>query len=243
MRIPIIRGTIDRRILVNFRVDPDVLRPILPPPFRVQLVGGFGVAGICLIRLKSIRPKMLPAFVGIGSENAAHRIAVEWDEAGETKCGVYIPRRDTSSLLNTLAGGRLFPGVHRRAKFDVRETAKEFHVDMRSLDGSAHVLVEGTVTDHLPADSVFASVDEASKFFAAGSLGYSPQRSAMALDGLELRAFRWQVEPLDVTRVESSFFEDREKFPAGSVTFDNALLMRGIEHEWHGRETLCCVAP
>jgi len=35
--------------------------------------------------------------------------------------------------------------------------------------------------------------------------------------------------------VESSFFEDRALFPPGSVEFDCALLMRGIEHEWHGR--------
>jgi hypothetical protein len=27
-------------------------------------------------------------------------------------------------------------------------------------------------------------------------------------------------------------------FPAGSVELDCALLMRGIDHEWHGREPL-----
>jgi hypothetical protein len=27
-------------------------------------------------------------------------------------------------------------------------------------------------------------------------------------------------------------------FPPGSVEFDGALLMRGIEHEWHGRGKL-----
>ena len=76
MRIPTIRGVIDRRVLVNFRVDPDVLARVCPAPFRPQIVNGFGVAGICLIRLKSIRPKLFPACLGISSENAAHRIAV-----------------------------------------------------------------------------------------------------------------------------------------------------------------------
>ena len=109
MPFPIIRGVIDRRILVNYRVDPDVLARILPAPFRPKLVNGMGMAGVCLIRLKHIRPRFLPAFLGISSENAAHRIAVEWDQDGEKKEGVFIPRRDTSSWLNTLAGGRLFP--------------------------------------------------------------------------------------------------------------------------------------
>src|SRR3954454_20999339 len=107
MQIPVIRGLIDRRILVNFRVDPDVLTKILPAPFRPKLVNGAGMAGVCLIRLKQIRPRFVPPFLGISSENAAHRIAVEWDDDGECRAGVFIPRRDTSSRLNTLAGGRL----------------------------------------------------------------------------------------------------------------------------------------
>jgi hypothetical protein len=40
MQIPVIRGLIDRRILVNFRVDPDVLTRLLPIPFRPKLVNG-----------------------------------------------------------------------------------------------------------------------------------------------------------------------------------------------------------
>jgi len=76
MKIPVIRGVIERRILVNFRVDPEALNRVLPAPFRPKLVDGVGMAGICLIRLKHIRPNFLPAFLGISSENAAHRIAV-----------------------------------------------------------------------------------------------------------------------------------------------------------------------
>lgn len=239
MRIPTICGVIDRRILVNFRVDPDVLSAILPTPFRPQIVNGFGVAGICLIRLRHVRPKFLPSLFGISSENAAHRIAVEWDADGKTGTGVFVPRRDTSSLLNGLAGGRIFPGVHNRANFDVRETEDSFHVFMRSLDHSAHVLVDGHTTEQLPTGSIFTSLDDVSQFFEAGSLGYSPHGSNDHFDGLELQSFNWHVEPLSITEVQSSFFNNRDKFPPGSVTFDNALLMRGIDHQWHSRESLC----
>ena len=104
MKIPNVRGLIDRRILVNFRVQPEILEKLLPFPFRPKLCHGMGMAGICLIRLKQMRPSFLPAFTGLNSENAAHRIAVEWDEEGETKEGVFIPRRDTSSRLNSFVG-------------------------------------------------------------------------------------------------------------------------------------------
>jgi hypothetical protein len=54
------------------------------------------------------------------------------------------------------------------------------------------------------------------------------------LDGMRLAVKEWQVQALDLERVESSFFDDQTKFPKGSVTFVHALLMRDIVHEWHG---------
>jgi hypothetical protein len=239
MQIPVIRGTIDRRILVNFRVDPDVLARLVPAPFRPKLVNGAGMAGVCLIRLKGIRPRFIPSFLGISSENAAHRIAVEWDRDGETKEGVFIPRRDTSSRLNTMLGGRLFPGVHHHAAFQVDEKEDHFRVELNSDDRHTHLLVEGHVAQELPQSSVFGSLQEASDFFKRGSLGYSVTARPNQFDGLELRSFNWHVHPLAVEKVESSFFEDRTLFQPGSVEFDCALLMRGIEHEWHGRGMMC----
>ena len=238
MRIPIIRGTIDRRILVNYRVDPDTLAKVLPPPFCPKLIHGVGMAGICLIRLKHIRPRFLPGFLGISSENAAHRIAVEWDQAGEVHQGVYIPRRDTSSRLNALVGGRLFPGIHHHAHFQVEEQDGHYSVILDSDDGKTHVAVQGSIAPELPTNTVFRSLQKASDFFEAGSLGYSDTGQPEEYDGLELRSFHWKVRPLEIERVESSFFEDRNLFPTGSVEFDCALLMQEIEHEWLSRESL-----
>jgi hypothetical protein len=239
MQIPIIRGLIDRRILVNFRVDSAVLSRILPAPFRPKLVNGVGMAGVCLIRLKHIRPRFLPSILGISSENAAHRIAVEWDHNGEIKEGVFIPRRDTSSRLNTLAGGRLFPGVHHHAFFQVQEHNAHYRIELNSDDRHTHLLVDGHIAPELPRTSVFPSLKEASDFFERGSLGYSATAQAGQFDGLELRSFDWRVQSLAVEKVESSFFDDRGLFPAGSVQFDCALLMQGIDHEWHGRGKIC----
>ncbi len=239
MKIPVIRGLIDRRILVNYRVNPDVLTPLLPAPFRPKLINGSGMAGVCLIRLKHVRPKFLPAFVGLSSENAAHRIAVEWDIEGETKEGVFVPRRDTSSRINTILGGRIFPGAQSHAVFKVDEHDDNFTVDLTSDDKKTHLLVQGHVADNVPKDSVFGSLKEASSFFERGSLGYSVTAKPGQFDGMELLSFNWQVRPLDVEKVISSFFENQELFPSGSVEFDCALLMQGIDHEWHGKDCLC----
>ncbi|HEV3341661.1 MAG TPA: DUF2071 domain-containing protein [Pirellulales bacterium] len=239
MQVPIIRGIIDRRVLVNFRVEASALGRLLPAPFRPKLVGGMGMAGVCLIRLKHIRPRHVPSRLGISSENAAHRVAVVWESDGETREGVFIPRRDTSSWLNTLVGGRLFPGVHHHALFRVQEGDGRYRIEVNSDDARTHLLVEGHLASEFPAGSVFGSLEEASGFFERGSLGYSATARPGQFDGLELRSLDWHVQPLAVDMLESSFFEDRGVFPTGSAQLDCALLMHGIEHEWRGRKRLC----
>src|SRR5262249_42852035 len=43
MRIPVMHGVIDRRILVNYHADPGVLAPLLPAPFPPKRVRGAGL--------------------------------------------------------------------------------------------------------------------------------------------------------------------------------------------------------
>ena len=238
LQFPAVAGIIERRILVNYRCRPDALQNILPAPFRPKLVNGSGMAGICLIRLGAIRPAFLPAFGGFTSENAAHRIAVEWDEHRATREGVFIPRRDTNALFNRLAGGRIFPGVHHAATFRVLETDNRFKLEMRSNDHETFVRVHGHVTDSLPANSIFQSLAEASEFFRRGSLGWSARPEENTFDGLELSSQKWLMEPLAIDRIASSFFENPQLFPTGSATFDSAFLMRDIPHQWHARGKL-----
>jgi hypothetical protein len=242
MRVPTLRGVIDRRMLINFRVDPAVLAALLPAPFRPKLVGGFGMVGICLIRLRGVRPGFVPSWLGFTSENAAHRAAVVWPTADGEREGVYVRRRDTNSRLTALVGGRLFPGVAHHARFTVHETAEHFEVALRSDDGATDLAVVADVAPTLPSSSIFTSLAEASAFFQGGALGYSATPDPTTFHGMELHCRRWHVEPLTVREVRSSYFDDETIFPKGSIAFDNALLMRGIEHEWRGRADLCCPA-
>lgn len=239
MKLPKIEGVIRRRILVNFRIDPEVMQRQLPARFRPKLHAGFAIGGICLIRLEQIRPAGLPGLMGLSSENAAHRIAVLWDdETGKTQEGVFIPRRDTDSFLNQMAGGRVFPGEHHAAKFQVAGSGEEIDFEMKSKDGEVSVRIKAKVVVELPKGSGFGLLAEASKFFEPGSLGYSATGDSTRLDGLTLKTKTWRMEALEVQQVHSSYFGDEKKFPKGSVTFDCALLMRDIEHEWHSAPDL-----
>jgi hypothetical protein len=240
MNLPAIQGVIRRRILLNYRVTPEVVAGLLPGEFRAKLVHGHAIAGICLIRLEAVRPKGLPALVGVSSENSAHRVAVEWTDAnGIPKEGVFVPRRDTDSLLNSLAGGRIFPGVHHHSKFEIEDKDGRISIQVNATDrDNALVQIEAKETDGFPETSIFGSLEESSRFFEAGCIGYSSRPDSCVLDGLLLKVSEWQVSPLAVERVRSAFFDDEEIFPAGQIEFDHALLMRDIPHEWHSEPAM-----
>ncbi len=227
-----ILGKIERRVLINYRVDPDVLAEIVPAPFRPEIVHGVGVAGICMIRLGQLRPRGTPAVVGFRTENAAHRIAVEWDGPSGICRGVYIPRRDTSSRMTTLVGGRLFPGEHHHAHFDVLESDGNYHVAYTSDDKQVAASVTASIVSDLPDGSVFSTLGEVSDFFEYAPVGFSDTRRAGCYQGLELRTNQWRVEPLKVDEVTSSYFLDESRFPSGTAEFDSALLMRDIPVTW-----------
>ncbi|WP_329134910.1 DUF2071 domain-containing protein [Streptomyces sp. NBC_01476] len=238
MRQPHLSSVVERRLLVNYRVAPEAAARLLPEPLRPQLVRGYAVAGICLLRLGRVRPAWAPGALGLRSENAAHRIAVAWDGPDGVETGVYIPRRDTASRINAWAGGRVFPGEHGRADFEVRETPGRMRVALATRDGHTHVDVTVEPADELRGSALFTGLAEASRFFQRGTKGFSATRSGHHLDGMELRTDAWHVDAGRVHAAASSFFDDPNRFPPGTATLDCALIMRNVPANWHPLPTM-----
>jgi hypothetical protein len=238
MFLDTIHGIIERRVLLNYRIAPDILEQALPAPFRPKTYAGWGIGGICMIRFKNLRPKGMPPWVGVNSENAAHRIAVAWDQDGQEMEGVYIPRRDTNSLFNKTLGGRVFPGIFNRSQFQVEETAKSVAVRIIRIDGGVEAAFVGETAEQIPSTSVFPNLAEATGFFSLGATGYSATHQSDHYHGMELRTLDWTIAPLQIHEAASCFFSDRNRFPEGSVELDCALLMKNVAHEWHSRPDL-----
>lgn len=230
-----VTGIIDHRILLNFRIDPEIMKRNLPGEFTPKVVNGYAIGGICQVSLSEMRAKGMPSIIGTGSHNAAHRIAVDSSE-GE---GVYVTRRDTNSWLNTMSGGRLFPGVYQKAKFDVSISGVSYSVRIENKDNELIMYISAEVVSELPTGSVFESTDDVSEFFKTGNIGWSSREKGNQFDAIELKTVEWQMEPLKVHESYSAYFSDNSKFPSGSVEFDSAMIMRNLKHSWVSRDNLC----
>ena len=231
--LPTLEGIIARRVLLNFRADPRVVRPLVPEQLDVITQNGFGVVGVCLIRLEQLRPKGFPAFLGVSSEGMAHRVAVRYPTADGWRDGVFVWRRETDRRPIALVGGRVFPGAHRHAEFLVAEDEGRLAMAVFTERRKADVSFDA----RFPADwlrpSLFDSVEEASQFFERGDCGFSCSPRTGELEGMQLRTSGWNVVPLRIRQVSSAFFENPDRFPPGSIEFDCALLMRRVASEWH----------
>lgn len=234
MLLDMIHGMIARRVLLNFRIDPEVMARSLPPPFRPKLYKGHAVGGVCMIRFQHLRPRFVPRWMGTTSENAAHRVAVEWNEGSQLREGVFIPQRNTASRFNEALGGRVFPGVFSRSEFEVNESAQSVSIRILDHQGEAVRFRGDLATDH-SSGSIFPTLEEAANFFSLGATGYSLCRDGKNFEGMELLSLSWKIAPLEVREAYSRWFTDVQRFPAGSVEFDCALVMRDIPHEWHSR--------
>jgi hypothetical protein len=233
--LPTLEGVIARRTLLNYWIDPEVVRPLVPKELELATVDGLAVAGTCLIRLEHLRPKHVPSAIGISSENMAHRIAIRYrpKDEGELRDGVFVWRRQTDRGMVKLLGGRLFPGVHGRSKFEVEKKDNGLEYRVTSEDPGTNVELSVRSIDAWPGSRLFSEFDDVRTFFEKGDHGFSCTLKGDQLEGMQLRTTVWNMEPLIVERVASAFYDDTERFPKGSIGLDGAVLMRGIPHEWH----------
>lgn len=217
-----VRAHLRRRLLVSYRLDPEVAVSLLPSGFRPQIVRGSALAGVCVLGLESIRPTWIRRRIGLRSENAAHRIAVEWDGESGVETGVFIVERHSSAWHPVLFGGRFFPGVHRRARFTTDESGDRYAMTM---DAGDHSLTADVEVGGEWSSSFFDSVDAASAFYRAGRIGWSLGHDGQSVEPVALAAEGWSVEGARLRALTSSFFDG---LPAGSAEFDSVVVMRDL---------------
>ncbi len=226
VRTPVLQATLARRLLIAFRLAPEPSMYRVPAPFSLLLVNGFAVGCISLDRVTGLRPRGFPAATGLAVEHAAHRIAVEWNQGGRAATGFFVVARHSSSRLTAGVGDRLFPGHHERATFAVSDHRPELRVAFESRDGRSAVDASVVAAADLSSSTLFASTDDAWRFFRRGAVSYSLRRHGGLLDGLDARTTESQVQAAAIERVSSSVF------PPDTAIPDSAFLMRDVPVEW-----------
>ena len=229
----VLEGVVARRLLITYRVDPEVAARILPPPLEPLVYAGAAIAGISLIRIAELRPRGLTPIAGLTIENLSHRFAVTTrDDGGERRPGVLILRRDTESRLVATLGGPLFSGSHHRARFEVEEDERRLRLAVKSDDSSADVEVEVDWAAAFTPSRTFTTLEEAKCFYQECEHGFQGGARPGEIAAVRLKGLPWRAEAVRLKCARSRYFENEKLFPEGAVELDSAIAMRSLPHEW-----------
>jgi hypothetical protein len=226
---------VDRRILILYRVSAAALEQRLSAAVELRQMADCALAGIAFRRRRTMRSRLVPARFGT-SQCATHFVRLPTSSVPGHPAGVLALRHDSTSRWEvwwTAAGG----GHH--ARFRVVDSADSLELVGDSDDRQMHLFLRAQVARSLPDGSMFRSVPQAAECLAADLAGLGLLRTAHGAG----QGGVWshlRLEPLDVTRLESSFFDRwREQCP-GLVEFDSAFSLREDQLAWSQEGTLCC---
>ena len=224
-RVGDIIGTIQRRLLVNSWVDPDEVARHLPAGLRPH-VGSTGgvIVGCCMIEIADIRPWPLPAVVGVNVRAAAHRISIEVGPEDSPTMAVYVPGRNTDSKMAILAGGRVFPGVHKQSHVDVVDTPDELGWSIRNdstADSTFDIVANADLSNAAPATSEVADI------VIGTTLGLSPGHRPDDLEAVQMLTASSDAKIVALPNLESSFIGG-----FSSAVETDTLLMSNVDVIW-----------
>lgn len=213
-----LRGRVQCRYLMVYRVDPAVAAPLLPEGSSPHVFRGSTLIVLCYTHLVGASSRLLPRWLRGQSDHLAWRIPVVRDGVR----GVWIPRRDTSSWVSVRFSGALSQGTYHLARFELEDG--EGRLRLRVSAGGEEVLYLAAEHAGELRGSLFSTTRQAHEYLAEAGAVNPPDPLAPALDRLDVGTGN-TVEPLLVRELRIPRFEDVGLFPRGSVEFDCCLRL------------------
>ena len=175
---------------------------------------------MAIVQTRSLRPRGLPAALGLDFVLCGYRIFVRV-EGRESLRGLYVLGSATGSCAMAAAGNLLTHYRWRHARVAVRTQDDRLDVEGEGLQIAARL-----GGSELPHGSPFASVDDARRY--AGPMPYTFDREPETGRILAVRGVRSDWEPGLVT-IESARV-DEPPFPDGTLA--NAFHVADVDYRW-----------
>ncbi len=230
-------GRLDRCWQFIYHTPVDEARRILPPPLEPITHKGIAFWGVVMSRVGVMRPKPLPALVGVSYWHIGYRLYARFRDIE----GIWFARSDCDSALMTVAGNWLTDYQFHNATMACLGVNGSSELLVDSLGGQAWVSLHPQTATRLPPDSAFATLDEAARF-----LQYKPRGISVSPDGsvnivqIERDESAWRTRLIEIPPAcYWEFFHDKNVQPEIGYEVEPIAYQwnRGQRYEW--RRTAC----
>jgi uncharacterized protein YqjF (DUF2071 family) len=226
-------------VAVNFQVEPEALRPLVPDVFDLDVHHGKGFVSLTASRLKDFGVDWVPAALRMNFYQATYRAHVTYtDFRGRRIRGCYFIRSETNSAVMSLTANLLpeFRAHHCRTYPMLMARRGDhllFTVDAGDDRAGQVVLLLDTSRPlpGMPAASVFPGVAQACEvlvdFYDAFS--YDPHAEEVLL--LQIDRGPWNIRVFEPVDSYFGYFADGP-FPPGSTQLDSVFYFQNTPYRW-----------
>jgi uncharacterized protein YqjF (DUF2071 family) len=225
-------------LLVNFAIEPEALRRLIPVPIELELHRGEAYVSVVIAEMDKMRPAFLPHALGITFHQVVYRAVVRTPKNGER--GVYFLRSDADNALMSIAGDWLtFFRFHAAS---IRTTHKG---DLLAVDLTAarrdcadiHATYNvASARRMLPASSRFESFEQAKEFLVQLFAAFSYDALTNELSIVHIQRGEWKIEVIDDAPAVYEWMQRGPHFNTENTRLDSVFYVREIPYTWHTLE-------
>jgi uncharacterized protein YqjF (DUF2071 family) len=214
--------------LVNFAVDPEIMRRQLPPGISPELYADRAFLSVVIADMDKMRPAFLPRALGITYNQVVYRAVVRC--GGER--GVHFLRSDADNRVMSLAGDLLTFFHFNHSRVTQRQADGRYYFDLESGDrADIHATFDvAHASQHMPAASRFPSLAEAQGFLVELYAAFTSD--ARHISTVRIKRGEWQIRVVEDLRGVYEFMDGSAQFPSGSAQLDSVFYVSHVSYYW-----------
>jgi len=234
---PIPMRTVFRRcFLVNFAVDPDVLKRHLEHPIVPEIHGGSAFLSVVIADMERMRPAFVPTVFGVSFTQVVYRAVVKCQ--GER--GVHFLRSDANNRLMCALGNALTFFHFNFSRVQWKEANGHIQFDLAANPlhhADIHACFDLSAAEQcLPDTSRFTSLQEAKEFRV--ELYSAFDSVSKRISRVRIRRGDWNTQVVRDWTAVYEFMNGGEVFPTGSAVLDSVFYVRDLPYYWNTLDTL-----
>ena len=234
-------GRLEDCALLNFRTPAATVRHLVPDELELVTRGDHAFWNVVTCRVRAMRPRHLPAAVGVTYHHVAYRLRVQamTDRADLTR-GLYFIRSDADAALLGAVGNRTTDFRFHRADIELQADAHAHVTRITTADG------RGDATFELGADlppagprgpgSCFATHLDAKEWLKYEPLAFAPggppHARHLRLAEVHRDETQWSERAVELTRFRSRVFDDLNQTEATGLAPELAVRVGDLDYVW-----------
>lgn len=132
------KAIIDKIRVINFTVDMDEIRPLVPEGIQVSSFNGRALISLADLRVKQMRPVFLPSWLSFSYRHIAFRLLIEDEHAGSEHQSIYFLRSFADKPLVAFTGNLMshyqFAHAEIKRESDFNLTTGQYNLSYRLND-------------------------------------------------------------------------------------------------------------